>query len=152
MIRVLVDIDILLDILLDRNPFAEEAYSLWEIIESKWIEAYVTPTTIEKIFCIAKKRQGAVIARKAISAILALIKICSVNDKDLKTVTSFILEQADLADLSEEDIEKLSERADEYEMYESEQVERAEAEERYWSDLIENFTQQAEEYDASSTQ
>jgi uncharacterized protein YjbI with pentapeptide repeats len=42
--------------------------------------------------CIAKKRQGAEIARKAISAILALIKICSVNDKDLKKVTSLTLE------------------------------------------------------------
>jgi uncharacterized protein YjbI with pentapeptide repeats/predicted nucleic acid-binding protein len=92
MIRVLLDIDILLDILLDRNPFAEEAYTLWEIIESKWIEAYVTPTTIEKIFCIAKKRQGSEIARKAIAAILVVVKICSVNDKDFQKLTSLNLE------------------------------------------------------------
>ncbi|MEH2448696.1 MAG: PIN domain-containing protein [Nostoc sp.] len=52
--RVLVDIDILLDILLDREPFVEDSVKLWELIESEQIEGYVTPTTINKIFDIGR--------------------------------------------------------------------------------------------------
>ncbi|WP_298921163.1 PIN domain-containing protein [uncultured Nostoc sp.] len=47
--RVLVDIDILLNILLDREPFVEDSVKLWELIESEQIEGYVTPTTMASI-------------------------------------------------------------------------------------------------------
>ncbi|MEH2398257.1 PIN domain-containing protein [Nostoc sp.] len=89
--RVLVDIDILLDILLDREPFVEDSVKLWELIESEQIEGYVTPTTINKIFDIGRESVEVEIAWQAVSDIRAIMTICPIDDLILEKASKYKL-------------------------------------------------------------
>ena len=56
--RVLVDTNIILDVLLEREPFFSSAKALLQTIESRQIQGYLTATTLTDIFYIARKNKG----------------------------------------------------------------------------------------------
>ncbi|MEH2009687.1 PIN domain-containing protein [Nostoc sp.] len=95
--RVLVDIDILLDILLDREPFVEDSVKLWELIESEQIEGCVTPTTINKIFDIGREIVEVEIAWQAVSDIRAIMTICPIDDRILEKASKYKLADFEFA-------------------------------------------------------
>jgi predicted nucleic acid-binding protein len=95
--RVLVDGEILLDILLDRDVFAEEASKLCQLIESQQIEAYVTPTTLSKFFEIGRESQGVEIAWQAVSQFQEIMKVCPVDAKIIQKASSFKLDDFEVA-------------------------------------------------------
>jgi predicted nucleic acid-binding protein len=78
--RVLVDTNIVLDGLLDREPFVRDAKALIEAIEVEQIEGYVTATTLTNIFYIVRRQTRSIeLARQAVSETLALMEVCPVN-------------------------------------------------------------------------
>lgn len=95
--RVLVDGEILLDILLDRGVFAEEASKIWQLIESQQIEAYVTPTTLSKIFEIGRESEGVEIAWQAVSQFQEIMKVCPVDANIIQKASSFKLDDFEVA-------------------------------------------------------
>lgn len=56
--RVLLDTNIVLDFLLQRQPFVTEAEVLWQIIKNGEIQGYVSATTLTNIFYITRKSKG----------------------------------------------------------------------------------------------
>lgn len=86
--QVLVDTNIILDYLLEREPFVTDAEALFEVIQSQRIEGYVTATTLTDIFYIVRKERGIVIAKQAVSRILVVMKICTVDRSILETAIS----------------------------------------------------------------
>lgn len=89
--RVLLDTNILLDALLEREPFVREAEALFEAIESDQIEGYVTATTLTDIFYIVRKAKGVAIAKQAVSRILAGMQVCTVDRRILEAAISSLL-------------------------------------------------------------
>lgn len=89
--RVLLDTNILLDALLEREPFVREAEALFEAIESHQIEGYVTATTLTDIFYIVRKAKGVAIAKQAVSRILVGMHICTVERSILEAAISSLL-------------------------------------------------------------
>jgi len=85
-IRVLIDTNVVLDFLQEREPFSENAARLFERIDSGEIEGFIAATTIANIYYIIRRVAGAVVAQDAIAQILADLNICAV-DRD-------VLEQA----------------------------------------------------------
>ena len=78
--RVLVDTNILLDFLLQREPFFQNAELLFQAIDSGHVVGYVTATTLTDIFYIARRYTGSLEqARQAISETLTSMVICPVN-------------------------------------------------------------------------
>ena len=77
--RVLLDTNIILDHLLEREPFVGDAKALLEKIESKQIEGFVTATTVTDIFYIAKKSKGAALSKQYIRELLTLVEVSAVN-------------------------------------------------------------------------
>jgi predicted nucleic acid-binding protein len=79
-VRVLIDTNILLDYLLDREPFLQDAEALFNVIDSGQVVGYVTATTLTDIFYIARRQTRSIeLARQAVSTTLAVMVICSVN-------------------------------------------------------------------------
>lgn len=78
--RVLINTSIILDFLLQREPFFQNADLLFEAIDSGRIIRYVTATTLTDIFYIAR-RHLAVLSKpdKTISETLTAMVICPVN-------------------------------------------------------------------------
>lgn len=84
----MVDTNIILDYLLEREPFVTDAEALFEAIESQRIEGYITATTLTDILYIARKERGIAIAKQAVSRILVVMKICTVDRTILETAIS----------------------------------------------------------------
>jgi predicted nucleic acid-binding protein len=69
-IRVLIDTNVVLDFLQEREPFAENAVRLFERIDSGEIEGFIAATTITNIYYIIRRVAGAVVAQDAIIAVV----------------------------------------------------------------------------------
>lgn len=84
--RVLIDTNIALDFLLQREPFFQDAELLFQEISSNRIFGYVTATTITDIFYISHRQTRSIEqARQAISDILTVMIICPVNQSILES-------------------------------------------------------------------
>jgi len=83
--RVLLDTNIMLDFLLVREPFVNDADALFAAIESQRIEGFVTATTLTDIFYIVRRETRSIDrAREAVSRSMALMQICPVNRRILE--------------------------------------------------------------------
>ncbi|NJK55735.1 MAG: PIN domain-containing protein [Pleurocapsa sp. SU_5_0] len=78
--KVLIDTNIILDFLLQRKPFFQDAELLFETVSTGKIIGYVTATTLTDIFYIARKHSGSIeVARQAVLETLTVMSICSVD-------------------------------------------------------------------------
>ncbi|MGC9527752.1 MAG: type II toxin-antitoxin system VapC family toxin [Limnospira sp.] len=84
--RVLIDTNVVLDFLQEREPFLDNAARLFERIDAGEIEGLIAATTITNIYYIIRRASGGVVAQDAIAQILTDLTICAV-DRD-------VLEQA----------------------------------------------------------
>jgi predicted nucleic acid-binding protein len=79
-VRVLVDTNILLDFLLQREPFFKDAELLFQSIEAGQVIGYVTATTLTDIFYISRKHtRSDEQARQAVSETLTAMVICPID-------------------------------------------------------------------------
>ena len=79
MMRILLDTNVVLDFLLDREPFADAASAVWEAGRKGRIEIYVSALTPVNVFYIARKLKGALEARRVIEGILAECQIALID-------------------------------------------------------------------------
>ena len=87
--RVLIDTHIVLDFLLQREPFSQDAELLFKAIDDGQVVGYVTATTLTDIFYIARKHTRSVEqARQAVSETLTAMVICPVNRTVLESAFS----------------------------------------------------------------
>jgi predicted nucleic acid-binding protein len=79
-VRVLIDTNIILDFLLQREPFQQDAELLFQEIDSRRVVGHITATTLTDIFYISRKHTRSIErARQAVSETLATMVICPVN-------------------------------------------------------------------------
>ena len=84
--QVLIGTNVLLDFLLEREPFQQDAAKLFEAIESGQIIGHITATTLTDIFYIARKHTHSLeLTREAVSNALDTMNICSVNRSVLES-------------------------------------------------------------------
>lgn len=78
--KVLIDTNILLDALLAREPFAQDAELLLELVDEGQVTAYVTATTLTDIFYIVRRQTKKIeLAQQAIKTILETLEIAGVE-------------------------------------------------------------------------
>lgn len=78
--RVLVDTDVVLDLMLKRPAFYADAFALWQAGDQGRYERFVAAMTPVNAFYIARKFLGAASARQAIGDLLAASNICAIDD------------------------------------------------------------------------
>ena len=77
--RVLLDTNILLDVLLNREPWVNEARQIWLNNDTGQLDAYSTASTLTDIFYVARRIAGLEKARAAIRICLDAFAICPVD-------------------------------------------------------------------------
>ncbi len=78
--RVLVNTNIVLDFLLQREPFFQDAELLFQATDAGQVIGYVTATTLTDIFYISRKHTRSVEqARQAVSETLTVMVICPID-------------------------------------------------------------------------
>ena len=76
---VLFDTDVILDLFLDRQPFAEAAALMFSKVEEGEIQGYVSATTITTIYYLATKTIGFRKAKWATRKLLSLLEVATVD-------------------------------------------------------------------------
>jgi predicted nucleic acid-binding protein len=82
--RVLLDTNVVLDVLLNRSPWVAEAKAIWQANDEGQMTGYITATTITDIFYVARRMAGLNIARTAVQTCLTAFEICNVDRPTLE--------------------------------------------------------------------
>lgn len=77
--KVLFDTNVILDVLLDRQPFSDDASFLLSTVEAGDMAGYLCATTITTIHYLASKAISAKAAQQAITSLLNLFEIAPVT-------------------------------------------------------------------------
>jgi predicted nucleic acid-binding protein len=70
--RAMLDTNVLLDVLLDRQPFANDAFIIFEAVEHGQITGLICATSVTNIFYLSARATG---ARKTLSSIKTLLSL-----------------------------------------------------------------------------
>ena len=82
--RVLVDTDVILDYVLPRDEFVDNATTIWEACAQGQFEGYVSAVTPVNVFYLARKALGNDQAQVVLRKLLNNWRVCAVNDLVLK--------------------------------------------------------------------
>ena len=77
--RVLVDTNVVLDVLLERRPFSEAAAQVFALVEESRIEGFLCATTLTTIDDLLGQALAPAKAREALQRLLNLFEIAPVN-------------------------------------------------------------------------
>src|SRR5947207_6793357 len=86
--RVLLDTNIILDVLLERSPFVEDAKKIWRAIEEGQLVGYIAASITTDIFYIVRKQVGAEKARQAVQICLDTFEFCPIDQETIKSAAT----------------------------------------------------------------
>jgi len=95
--EILIDTNVILDALLKRSPFAEDAYSILKMADEKKINAHIAAFAITDIYYFISKNLNHDDRIKAIKALFNIMNIVSVTKQDIEKAMSF----SDFTDLED---------------------------------------------------
>jgi len=77
--RVLVDVNVVLDVLLDRQPHVEGSAAVWAAIETGSCEGLLAAHAVTTIHYLIRKELGAARAKRTVSAMLRVFRVALVD-------------------------------------------------------------------------
>ena len=86
--KILLDTNVVLDLLMQREPFYNDAVKIFNKIEAKEYKAYLCATTITTIHYLLSKHASKQQAKSSINVLLELFDIATVNKKVLQLADS----------------------------------------------------------------
>ncbi len=82
--KVLLDTDVNLDFILQRQPFYVDAKEIFKRLANNDFEAYICDITVLNIFYITRKQFTSSQIRYEISKLLQIVKVCSIDHQILQ--------------------------------------------------------------------
>jgi predicted nucleic acid-binding protein len=77
--RLLLDVNVLLDALLERRPHAAAAARLWNAAEGRRVAAFVPAHGVTTLFYLLGRQKGALFARSAVGGVLGVFSVAAVD-------------------------------------------------------------------------
>ena len=77
--RILFETNVVLDVLLDRQPYVEASAAVWAAVETGRSEGMLSAHAVTTIHYLVRKEKGNVKARRIISAILRVFRVAAVD-------------------------------------------------------------------------
>jgi len=87
--RGLLDINVILDLVLDRHPHSEAAAKLWNAAERKEFEAVVPAHGVTTIFYVVARARSAAHARRVMNDLVSVPSIATVDGTILRRALAF---------------------------------------------------------------
>jgi predicted nucleic acid-binding protein len=81
--KILIDTNIILDVLLGREPFVEKSVRVFEYAEKGRVEAFITSNSVADIVYILRKAYSIEAIRDKLLIMFGFIKIISVTANDI---------------------------------------------------------------------
>jgi len=95
--EILIDTNVILDTLLKRSPFAEDAYSILKMADEKKLNAHIAAFAITDIYYFINKNLTHEDRLKAIKALFNIMNVVSVTKQDIEKAMA-LTEFTDLED------------------------------------------------------
>ena len=77
--RILFDVNVVLDVLLDRQPYAEPSAAVWAAVETGISKGMLAAHAVTTIHYLVRKEMGNTKAKRTISAILRVFEVAAVD-------------------------------------------------------------------------
>jgi predicted nucleic acid-binding protein len=81
--RVLLDTDVVIDVMVARLPFAKVSARLLDLAEKGMFEAYISSITPINIFYVARKTKDAGDLREVLRRLLQTVRVCPIDHSAL---------------------------------------------------------------------
>lgn len=82
--KIMCDTNVILDVLLDREPFAEDSYKVLDFCEKHRMDGFVSASSVTDIYYLVRKyTHSTELAYKAAGKLLEIVKVCSVTNNDV---------------------------------------------------------------------
>ena len=94
--RLLLDVNVILDVLLERSPHQEDASALWAVLEAGKGRGVLAAHAVTTIHYLVQRNRGRRIARQAVEGLLTVYEVAPVDGTVLRTAVA--LEWPDLED------------------------------------------------------
>ena len=94
--RILLDTNVVLDVLLKRQPWVVEASAIWQANDAGRVTCYLIASTLTDIYYIARRLAGQETARVAVRTCLDAFEFCSVDRQALEL--AYVLPGQDFED------------------------------------------------------
>lgn len=95
--RLMIDTNIFLDVLLQREPFFESSKSVLRLCEDRKVQGFLSASSVTDIFYIVKKGlQSTDAAYKALGSVLDIVKVLTVTNEDV--LNAYMFKAADFED------------------------------------------------------
>lgn len=84
--KIMCDTNVIIDVLLEREPFAEASCGALSLCEERRIEGFVSASSVTDIYYLVRKyTHSTELAYNAIGKLLEIVKVCSVTNNDVLT-------------------------------------------------------------------
>lgn len=84
--KIMCDTNVIIDVLLEREPFAEASCRVLSLCEEHKIEGFVSASSVTDIYYLVRKyTHSTELAYKAVGKLLEIVKVCSVTNNDVLT-------------------------------------------------------------------
>lgn len=84
--RIMLDTNIIIDVLLEREPFVDDSYRVLKLCEEHQLDGFVSASSVTDIYYLVRKYSHSTeLAYKAIGKLLEIVKVCSVTNNNVLT-------------------------------------------------------------------
>lgn len=78
------DTNVIIDVLLKREPFIADSYKILKLCEERKINGFVSASSVTDIYYLVRKYTHSTdLAYKAVGKLLEIVKVCSVTNDDV---------------------------------------------------------------------
>ena len=87
--KVFVDTNIFIDILLDREPFSKNAVLIYKLCENNMLEGYVAPITLNNIYYICRKAKHSEEIKGYLLDIATIFTVAGLDSESVKKANKY---------------------------------------------------------------
>ena len=82
--KIMCDTNVIIDVLLEREPFIEDSYKVLKLCEEHKIDGFVSASSVTDIFYLVRKyTHSTELAYNAVGKLLEIVKVCTVTNNDI---------------------------------------------------------------------
>jgi len=81
--KILIDTDVILDFFFDREPFSNQATSIFNLCEKRLVLGFITPVTVSNVYYLLRKTAKHEKVVESFKMLMSIMDISTVNKESL---------------------------------------------------------------------